>query len=104
MVEHFQGPVALAFGYDDPASPARVLTAFRKKHPKPEVKVCMIDGDVMPGSEVENISKWLTRDELIAKIVGSLNSPISGLVNTLSGVLRQLVTVLDAVRDKKENQ
>ncbi len=104
LIEHFQGPIALAIGYDDPASPARVLTAFLKKHPKPEVKACMIDGDVLPGSEVENISKWLTREELLTKLVGSLNSPISGLVNTLSGVLRQFVTVLDAVREKKENQ
>ncbi len=104
LIEHFRGPVALALGYDDPAAPARIITTFFKSHKKPEVKACLIEGDVLPGSEVESISKWLTREELLAKLVGSLNSPISGLVNTLSGVLRQFVTVLDAVREQKENQ
>ncbi|KAA3618120.1 MAG: 50S ribosomal protein L10 [Calditrichaeota bacterium] len=104
LIEYFQGPIALAIGYDDPASPARVITKFLKNHPKPEVKACMIDGDVLPGSEVENISKWLTREELLAKMVGAMNNPISGLVNTLSGVLRQFVTVLGAIQEKKENQ
>ncbi|KAA3657813.1 MAG: 50S ribosomal protein L10 [Calditrichaeota bacterium] len=103
LVEHFRGPVAVALGYEDPATPARILTSFLKEHEKPEVKACMIEGDVLPGSEVDSISKWLTREELLAKLVGSLNSPVSGLVNTLAGVLRQFVTVLDAIREKKEN-
>lgn len=104
LVEHFRGPIAMALGYEDPATPARILNGFLKDHHKPEVKACMIEGDVLPGSEVENISKWLTREELLAKLVGSLNSPIYGFVNTLAGVLRQFVTVVDAIRQQKENQ
>ena len=102
VVEHLKGPIALAIGYEDPAAPARVIANFLKKHEKPAVKACLIDGDILDGSEAAEIAKWPTREELLAKLVGSLNSPITGLVYALSGVLRQLVTVLDAIRKQKE--
>ncbi len=102
IVPYFQGPIALAFSYDDPAAPARVLKDFLKKNPKPEVKACMIEGDVMPGENFAEIASWPTREELIAKVVGSLNSPISGVVMTLSAIQKNLLYALNAVAAKKE--
>ena len=104
ILPYLEGPTAVAISYEDPASPARVLVDFLKKHPKPEVKACLIEDEVYPGSEAEEIAKWATREELLAKIVGSLNSPIAGLVMTLAGIQRKLLYGLNAIAEKKANQ
>ncbi|MFQ5632654.1 MAG: 50S ribosomal protein L10, partial [bacterium] len=46
ILPYLDGPIALAISYEDPASPARVLMDFLKKYPKPEIKACLIDGEV----------------------------------------------------------
>lgn len=102
MLPYLEGPTGLAFNYEDAASPARVLKGFVKDHQKPGIKACIIEGDILPGSEAENIANWPTREELLAKLVGSLNAPISGLVGALSGVPRKLVYVLSAIAAKKQ--
>ncbi len=104
ILPYLQGPVAIAFSYDDPAAPARVIAEFLKSHPKPEVKACLIEGDVLPGEKANEIAKWPTREELIAKLVGQLNAPVYGLVNALADVTRRLVYVLNAIKEKKEGQ
>ncbi len=104
IVEYLQGPTAIAFGYDDPASPARIIAEFLKNYPKPEIKACLIEGDVLPGDQASEIAKWPTREELIAKFIGQLNGPIYGLVNALSDLPRKLVYALNAVKEKKESQ
>jgi len=104
MVDYFEGPTALAISYDDPAVPARVIAAFLKSHPKPEIKACLVEGDVLPGEDAAAIAKWPTREELLARLVGHLNYPIQGLVMSLGGIIRQLVYVLSAIKDKKESQ
>lgn len=104
ILQFLEGPVAVAISYEDPASPARVLSAFLKNHPKPEIKACLIEDDIYPGSEAEDIAKWATREELLAKVVGSLNSPISGLVMTLAGIQRKLLYAINAIAGKKESQ
>ncbi len=104
VVPYLQGPIAIAFSYDDPASPARVITEFLKKHPKPEVKACVIEGDVLPGEKAQEIAKWPTREELLARLVGQLNAPIYGLVNSLADMIRRLVYVLHAIEEKKAEQ
>lgn len=104
ILPYLEGPIAVAISYEDPASPARVLADFLKNHPKPEVKACLIEDDILPGSEAAEIAKWATREELLAKVVGSLNAPISGLVMTLSGIQRKLLYAFNAIASKKENQ
>ncbi|MDQ7052237.1 MAG: 50S ribosomal protein L10 [candidate division KSB1 bacterium] len=106
ILPYLEGPIAIAFSYDDPAAPARVIAEFVKSHskPNPKVKACLIEGDVLPGEEAEEIAKWPTREELIARLVGQLNAPIYGLVNALADVSRRLVYVLNAIKEKKEGQ
>lgn len=104
LLPYLQGPIAIAVSYEDPASPARVLKAFLKDHQRPEIKACLIDDEIMPASEASAIADWPTREELLAKLVGSLNAPISGLVMVLAGVQRQLLYVLNAIADKKGNE
>ncbi|RME01187.1 MAG: 50S ribosomal protein L10 [Calditrichaeota bacterium] len=104
VLPYLQGPTAIAFSFDDPASPARVITDFLKKHSSPKIKACLIEGDVLPGEEAADIANWPTREELLARLVGQLNAPITGLVMCLNDITRRFVQVLNAIKEKKEAQ
>jgi len=60
-----------------------------------------LDGKFLSQSQVEALAKLPSKQELYAKLVGSLNAPISGFVNVMAGNLRGLVTVLKSVAEKK---
>lgn len=99
----FRGPSAIAYSYDDPSAPARVVSEFAKKTEKPTIKVSLFEGVFYGPEKVEAIASLPSKQELIAKVVYGFNSPIQGLVGCLSGVLSQLVRTLDAVREQKQS-
>jgi large subunit ribosomal protein L10 len=98
------GPNAFVFGFDDPVVPARIIREFKKKAKaqKPHVRGFIMDGEFLPGERFEAISELPGRDELIARIVGSIRAPLSELVYTFSGILRELVGTVDALSDKRK--
>ncbi len=96
------GPNALVLGYDDPVEPAKIIVGFAKDFPKFEIKAGLLEGRMLSARDIEELAKLPGREVLLAQLVRTLNAPVSGLVNVLAGVLRQLVTVLDALRQKRE--
>ena len=104
LSDMLQGPTAVILGFGDQVAPAKVLIQYIKKAKKTPLEVIggVIDGKVLNAKEVQKLSELPSRDELYAKMLGSINSPASGLVNTLSGVTRALVTAMDQIRQKKE--
>ena len=98
-----EGPTALAFSAEDAVAPAKILKEFIKetKTEALTVKAGLVDGQVI---DVAAGACWRSREELLAKLVGSMQAPISGLVNVLQGNIRNMVYVLDAVRAKKAEQ
>lgn len=104
ILPYLDGPIALAISYEDPASPARILADFLKKHSKPEIKACLIEDDIYTGKEAQEVAKWATREELLVRVVGSLNSPISGLVMALAGIQKKLLYAINAICEKKDSQ
>lgn len=103
-VRDFDGKVAAIFSYEDEVAPAKVLGNFRKDKDK-ENRVFflggILEGKLLTQKEVEALSALPSKTELYAKLVGSLNAPISGFVNALAGNLRNLVNVLKAIEEKK---
>lgn len=99
----FEGRVAVVFGYEDEVAPAKIVAEFQKEH---EDKVGFIAGilenKLLNAEEVSALSKLPSKRELYAKIVGSINAPVSGFVNVLAGNIRGLVNVLKAVEEKKK--
>ena len=95
---------AVAFSAEDPVAPAKILNDFSKDHKALEIKAGILDGKVIALDEVKALAELPSRDELLAKLVGSMQAPISGLVNVLQGNIRNMVYVLDAVRAKKQNR
>lgn len=100
--EHLTGPNAIAFGFEDPVSVAKITHEFAKDHDKLEIKAGIIDGEVIGVEGVENLASLPSREELLGQVVRGLNAPIQGFANVLSGNLRGLVTVLSAIKDEKE--
>lgn len=95
---------ALAFSPEDPVAPAKILNDFSKDHKALELKAGILDGAVIGVDEVKALAELPSREELLAKLVGSMQAPLSGLVNVLQGTIRNAVYVLEAVRQKKEQE
>ncbi|MBR6342907.1 MAG: 50S ribosomal protein L10 [Selenomonadaceae bacterium] len=106
--EHLEGTTALAFSAEDAVAPAKVICDYIKKNKLEDagiltVKVGLVEGKVIDASEVKALASLPSREELIAKLLGSMNAPISNTVNVLQGVIRNAVYVLDAIRVQKES-
>jgi large subunit ribosomal protein L10 len=98
-----RGPTAIAFGYDDPISPAKIIRKFIEKHEKPRVKVCVVENLVYDGSRLAELSKLPSRQELVVSILGSLQAPIVGVINVVQAVTRDLINVIGAIEEKKKS-
>jgi large subunit ribosomal protein L10 len=103
VTESLRGPTAIAFGYDDPVSPAKIIRKFIEKHGKPAVKVCVVENLVYDGSKLVELSKLPSRPELVASILGSLQAPIVGVIYAVRAVTRDLVSVIGAIEEKKKS-
>ena len=96
-----QGPSAIAFGFGDEVSAAKVLAKFIKEAKKGEITGAVLEGKVLNAQEAQQLAKMPSKEELYAKILGSINSPASGIVYTVNGVMSALVRAIDAVAKKK---
>nr|MDD6336484.1 50S ribosomal protein L10 [bacterium] len=100
--ECLNGPTAVAFGMEDPAAAAKIIRDFTAKAKKMEVKAGIVGTQVIDAKGVSALADLPSKDVLVAKLLGTLNMPISGLVGVLSGPARALVCALEAVRKQKE--
>lgn len=80
------GPSAFAFGYEDGTAPARILNDIIKDYKKMAFKGGVIDGQFYDGEGIKVIASLPSRDELIAKFMGSIQSPVSKLVRTFQAI------------------
>ncbi len=103
-VREMDGKIAAIFSYDDEIAPAKILADFRKDKERAE-RIFFLGGilenKLLSKEEIEVLSKLPSKQELYAKLVGSLNAPVSGFVNALAGNMRNLVYVLKAIEEKK---
>ena len=97
----FEGEVAAIFGYEDEVAPAKIIDEFAKTHEQMEVVGGVLENKFIDAVQVKALAQLPSREELYAKVVGSIKAPISGFVHVLSGNLRGLVTVLKAIEEKK---
>lgn len=97
-----EGPTALAFGIEDPAAPAKILSKFAKDFKALEIKGGLVEGKVIDIDGVKALADLPSREELLAKVVGGMQAPLYGFANVLQGSLRNFVYVLEAIRKQKE--
>ncbi|MFA7598010.1 MAG: 50S ribosomal protein L10 [Candidatus Cloacimonas sp.] len=100
-----QGPTSVAISKFDEVTPAREIAKFIKEVMSdktfPSFKYGYVDGKVFDAASLGQLAKLPSRDELIAKLLGSLNAPISGFVYTLKGVVNKFVYAIDAIAKEK---
>ncbi len=101
LTEKLTGPIALAFGFSDPVSPAKAVTKFIKETKKGEILGAVLDGKLLSIDETKELANLPTKEELYAKMLGSINSPASGIVGCVNGVMSALTRAMAAVRDQK---
>lgn len=101
IVPVLEGTTALAISPKDPVAAAKVLYEFIKKNNKLTIKAGFVEGKVLSATDVENLAQLPPKEVLIAKMLGSLNAPISGFVTVLNGNIRGLVVALNAIAEKK---
>ena len=97
--EILHGPTALAIS-EDAVAPAKVLADFAKENDKMELKSGFMDGKVLSMDELTQLAKTPSKEVLIAKIMGSLNSPISGLARLLSTIVDGGEEIADLIAKK----
>ena len=100
--ETFKGPSAVALSYSDPVAPAKVLTEFAKDHDVFEIKVGVMDGKVIEPNEIKALSALPSREVLLGTFVSVLSNVPTGFVRTIAEIPRQLLNVLQAIKDQKE--
>ncbi|MFA6215919.1 MAG: 50S ribosomal protein L10 [Patescibacteria group bacterium] len=97
----FSAESALVLGYEDEIAPARVIETFAKEHEALKAFGGVLDGKFVGRDKVVELSKLPSKEELLAKVIGSIKAPVSGFVNVLAGNLRNLVCVLSAIKEAK---
>ncbi len=95
------GPTGVVFAGDDPVAPAKALKTFADTVKNVNVKAAFIDGRLVDAKQIAILASLPSKHELFARLVGSLASPMRGLVTVLCGNQSGLVRVLSAVRERK---
>jgi len=86
LAEVLEGPSAFALSYEDPAAPAKQLSDIIKEYKKMEFKAGVIEGAFYDAKGVQQVALIPSRDELIAKFMGSIQSPVSKVVRTFQAI------------------
>ena len=101
LSEHFTGMTAVAYSKTDIVGLAKVLHQFGKTNPKVRVKAALVEGRPVPASALESLASMPSRPELVARLLGLMQSPMRRLVTVLSAPQRKLAMTVAAVAEKK---
>ncbi|ETI87387.1 50S ribosomal protein L10 [Clostridium butyricum] len=86
IVEYLEGPVAIAFGYEDVTVAARVLNDFAKDHKRLELKAGIVEGEIYDTDKIKQLATIPSKEVLIAKLLGSIKSPISSFARVINAI------------------
>jgi len=101
LADHLVGMTGYAFASDNPVAPAKIIKKYFDEKQKLSLKACYIEDQFYTGDQLSMLATLPTKSEIVASILGSLNSPASGIVGALNAVVRDLVSVIDEIAKKK---
>jgi large subunit ribosomal protein L10 len=99
-----EGPTAVAYGINDPVSPAKILSEFAKTYKALEIKAGILEGKVIGVEGVKALAELPPREVLLAQVLAAMQSPLVGMVNVLQGPIRKMGYALEEVRKLKAAQ
>ncbi len=98
MGVHLEGPTAVAYHPRDVVGMAKLLTELAKAYPNFRFKAALIDGKVVPASEIQAVASLPSREVLLSKLVFLLKAPLQRLAGTLKAPVRDLAFVLKQIQ------
>jgi len=102
MKDLYKGPNAIVISAEDPVAPAKILVDFAKDNDKLEIKAGAFAGKLLSIEEIIQLAKMPSKEELLTKLVCTLNAVPTSFVTVISGVPRAFVNVLNAIKDQNE--
>lgn len=103
LEQYLTGPNAWAFGNEDPVTAAKVLVDYGKTNKNLIIKGGILEGIVLDEQGIKALAELPSKEELLAKLLSAIQSPLVGMANVLQGPIRKCVYALEAVRKEKEN-
>jgi large subunit ribosomal protein L10 len=100
-VKKLEGQIAVAVSSNDEVEAAKIIAKLAKTNENLKIVGGLLGKEVLNDEEVKALAKLPSKEELLSKLVGTLNAPISGFVNVMAGNLRGLVQVLKAIGEQK---
>ncbi|NLF80163.1 MAG: 50S ribosomal protein L10 [Clostridia bacterium] len=97
---YLNGPTAIAFA-EDPVAAAKIISEFIRESKKTKIKAALLTGKLVDAAGVEALAKLPPREVLLAQVAGIFAAPMANFAGVASAMLRQLVTVVDKVREQK---
>ena len=101
IADHLTGMTGFAFASSNPIAPAKIINKYFGDKEKMSLKACYIEGEYFDGSQLKALATLPSKNELIASILGSLDSPVAGIVGAINAVMRDLVSVVDQISQKQ---
>jgi len=101
LADHLEGMTGYIFANDNPVAPAKIIKKYFDVSQKLALKACYIETDYYDGSKLNELATLPSKEELIASIMGSLDSPASGIVGAINAVVRDLVSVVDQISKRE---
>lgn len=99
---HFKGPVGIVTSAGDPVALTKILTKYADNFPALKLKAGLMSGKLLDVKGITALSKLPSKEELYAKLLGTLQAPASGLVRVLQAVPQKMVMALKAISEKKQ--
>ena len=99
--EYLEGPSAFVFAHDDPVASAKVIKDFAAGNDKLEIKGGMMDGAAVDQAQVIAIASLPSREELIAKLLGTISNPLVGIVRVLNGPMEAFARCVSQIEEQK---
>lgn len=102
LKDHFKGPSAVALSYEDPVAPAKILTQFAKDNDQLEIKAGVMSGKVLDLTDLKALAALPSKEVLLGQLAGVLNAVPTSFVRALAEIPRQMLNVLNAIKDQKD--
>jgi len=99
----FKGQTGVVFAFGDAAAAAKKISEAAKKFEKLNIVGGYMEAASFKANDVEKLASLPSREVLLGQLVGSMVAPHRGLLGVLNGVQRNLVQVLNAIKDKKSS-
>lgn len=96
--KELEGELALIFGFEDEIMPAKIAYQFSRKNKNLKILGGFFENEIKTAEEMITLAKIPSREELLAKIIGSIKAPVSGFVNVLQGNIKGLIYVLTQIK------